>query len=135
MAPKLMRYVQSLSAHYGLLTCLAAPQCCSQPCKGAMAGITIAGVFVSILAAIIAVLTNCKQISDTLVDARSYLKFNDHGAKIGYQHAVSVCAFRPAELQGNFKVHNQAKRVPYPGAASSSDQVCLLLQLIPTVAA
>jgi hypothetical protein len=54
-----------------------------------MAGIIAAGLFVSVLAAIVAVVTNCKQISDTLVDAGSYLKFNDHGAKIGYQHAVS----------------------------------------------
>jgi hypothetical protein len=89
-----------------------------QSYKGAVAGIAAAGLFVSILAAMVAVLTNCKQISDTLVDARSYFNFTDHGAKIGYQHAVSPCDLRPADLpicfKGDFKLRISAKTVPYP---------------------
>lgn len=92
--------VQSLEACSGVLTHLAAGRFCVQPYKGFMALTAIAGFFVSLLAAIVAVVTNCKQISNTLVDARSYFKFNDHGAKIGYQHAVSCRSFKPAELSG-----------------------------------
>ncbi|WIA39860.1 hypothetical protein OEZ86_013307 [Tetradesmus obliquus] len=40
------------------------------------------------LLAVVAAATNCKQISDTLVEGRAHLRFKDHSDKIGYQHAV-----------------------------------------------
>lgn len=53
-----------------------------------MVGIVAAGVLTATLAVVVAVMTNCKQISDTLVDGVGYINFKDNGDKIGYQHAV-----------------------------------------------
>ena len=67
---------------------------CMQSYKAAMAGIVAAGLLVSLLAVIVGTITNCKQISDTLIEGRTYVRFKDHTNKIGYQHAVSLaCCF------------------------------------------
>lgn len=58
--------------------------------KSAVAAVAAAGVLTGLLAAVVAAATNCKQISDTLVEGRTHLHFKDHSDKIGYQHAVRV---------------------------------------------
>jgi len=60
-----------------------------QVSKSAVAAIAAAGAVTSLLGAFVLATTNCKQISDTFIAARSHIKFADHSAKIGYQHAVS----------------------------------------------
>lgn len=64
--------------------------CLLQVNKSAVAAVAAAGVLTALLAAVVAAATNCKQISDTLVEGRAHLRFKDHSDKIGYQHAVSA---------------------------------------------
>jgi hypothetical protein len=56
--------------------------------KSVVAAVAAVGVLVSLLAAIVLAATNCKQISDTLLQGRAYFKFKDHSDKIGYQNEV-----------------------------------------------
>lgn len=84
-----------------MLACMLA-NCLRLPCvhfvlvmlqdyQGAVVAVAVAGVVTGLLAAIVAGLTNCKQISDSIVAGRSYLQFKDHSEKVGYQHSVRVC--------------------------------------------
>jgi len=57
--------------------------------KGGMAAVAAAGIVTALLAGIVAGVTNCKQISDSIVQGRSFLQLKDHSDKLGYQHAVS----------------------------------------------
>jgi hypothetical protein len=53
-----------------------------------VAAVAVVGAVTALFAGIIAGITNCKQISDGMVEGYSYMQFKDHTDKIGYQHAV-----------------------------------------------
>jgi hypothetical protein len=63
-----------------------------------MAAVLVAGTITGLLAALVAGLTHCKSISDSMVESGSFLKFKDHKDKIGYQHTVSTCACKQQRL-------------------------------------
>jgi hypothetical protein len=64
--------------------------CWPQVHKGGVAAVAVVGVVTAFFAGIVAGNTNCKQISDGMVEGYSYMQFKDHSDKNGYQHAVRV---------------------------------------------
>jgi hypothetical protein len=63
-----------------------------------VAAVAVVGVVSALFAGIVAGITNCKQISDGMVEGTSYMRFKDHTDKIGYQHAVGESCFGTGQL-------------------------------------
>lgn len=55
---------------------------------GGVAAVAAVGIITSLFAGIVAGVTNCKHVSDTIVQGGSFLQLKDHSDKLGYQHAV-----------------------------------------------
>lgn len=55
-----------------------------------IAAVAVSGSIVALLTVFATAAANLKQISDLMMDCKSFIKFKDHGDKIGYQHAVRL---------------------------------------------